>query len=265
MDYYEILGVARTASQGEIKNAYRRLVKQYHPDKNPSEQAKTFIQLINEAYETLSDSTKRQHYDQPTVRIVYAEPSYQPPENVEAQRKERFRQWRERERIKYEEQEAYKQYAFKQFKKYNLIVVCWAFLLIAENLFLPNRTTTEEIKAISWSRSGSIHLAKTESFVMAIDRDAIKKGETSGLTIKSSFLLNIPLQVITYDGASYDVYNTVIGVVLPVPILIFLFSISLYLVRQPNNWATLLISVQVLLMLTLLLFWLKSMGDRNSF
>lgn len=63
-DYYKILGVDRGASQGEIKKAYRRLAKQYHPDVNSSAQAEEKFKSIGEAYEVLKDPEKRQTYDQ---------------------------------------------------------------------------------------------------------------------------------------------------------------------------------------------------------
>ncbi len=62
-DYYEILGVSRSASSDEIKRAYRKLVKQYHPDINDGPDADTRIKEINEAYEVLSDTQKRAAYD----------------------------------------------------------------------------------------------------------------------------------------------------------------------------------------------------------
>lgn len=63
-DYYKILGVDRKASEDEIRKAYRDLAKQYHPDRNPNnKQAEERFKEINEAYQVLSDSTKRQHYD----------------------------------------------------------------------------------------------------------------------------------------------------------------------------------------------------------
>jgi DnaJ family protein B protein 4 len=61
--HYEILGVPKTASDAEIKKAYRVLSLKYHPDRNPSEEAKGLIQKINEAYETLGDKSKRKQYD----------------------------------------------------------------------------------------------------------------------------------------------------------------------------------------------------------
>lgn len=63
-NYYEILGVDRKATQAEIKSAYRKLVKQYHPDLHPGdESAAAKFKEINEANETLSDETKRSAYD----------------------------------------------------------------------------------------------------------------------------------------------------------------------------------------------------------
>ena len=64
-DYYEVLGVAKTASADEIKSAYRKLAMKYHPDRNPGdESAKAKFQEASEAYEVLSNPEKRQRYDQ---------------------------------------------------------------------------------------------------------------------------------------------------------------------------------------------------------
>jgi molecular chaperone DnaJ len=62
-DYYEVLGVSKNASKDEIKDAYRKLAMQYHPDRNKAPDAEEKFKEISEAYAVLSDDQKRQQYD----------------------------------------------------------------------------------------------------------------------------------------------------------------------------------------------------------
>jgi curved DNA-binding protein CbpA len=77
-DYYQTLGVSRFASAADIRTAYRKLVRELHPDKNPDPQAHELIREVNEAYEVLSNDTKRQAYDNrfnyPELEIEINEP-----------------------------------------------------------------------------------------------------------------------------------------------------------------------------------------------
>src|SRR4051812_650728 len=63
-DYYEVLGVSREASEDDVKKAYRKLARQYHPDRNPGDKtAEAHFKEVQEAYDVLSDKDKRAQYD----------------------------------------------------------------------------------------------------------------------------------------------------------------------------------------------------------
>ena len=63
-DYYEVLGINKGASDAEIKSAYRKMAKKYHPDLNPGDaEAEKSFKEVSEAYEVLSDADKKQRYD----------------------------------------------------------------------------------------------------------------------------------------------------------------------------------------------------------
>jgi molecular chaperone DnaJ len=74
-DFYEVLGVARTATDAEIKSAYRTLAKRYHPDVNKEPDAEDRFKEVGEAYDVLSDADKRRKYDQ----VGHAEQGGPPP------------------------------------------------------------------------------------------------------------------------------------------------------------------------------------------
>jgi curved DNA-binding protein CbpA len=269
MDYYQILGVSRDASEIEIRNAYRKLAKLYHPDRNPSPEAKNAILLVNEAYETLSDPGKRLQYDQPVYS--FAVPDTQ-EDLRQAQRRENYRRWQETERIKREEFEGYKLDVLNQFKKYNVVLVIWALVMVLDEFVIPPRVVQEEVllsKAIrvsSGRRSSQIvHVAQTESYVMGIPRIAVEKSVGGKLKIESSRILDVPLRVSTSDGETYEVSRNIYAFIAPMPLFLFLFAASIYFVKEPNNWATLVISLEGVALILVVVLWLISVGDRNSF
>lgn len=82
-DYYEVLGVSKTALDDEIKKAYRKLAKQYHPDRNVGDdEAKGKYAEVDEAYAVLSDTQKRQHYDRFGHETPYRQHSARGPNDV---------------------------------------------------------------------------------------------------------------------------------------------------------------------------------------
>ncbi|MFT5757441.1 MAG: curved DNA-binding protein CbpA [Alteromonadaceae bacterium] len=70
MDYFEQLGVSRVSTTIEIKKAYRKLANKYHPDRNDSNEAKETFQLIQQAYDVISDPKKRSLYLKSNYTVI---------------------------------------------------------------------------------------------------------------------------------------------------------------------------------------------------
>lgn len=79
MNYYDILGVERNADEERIKRAFRNRAKQLHPDVNRAARAKRDFQLVNEAYQVLSDAEKRRIYDLRIARGTHGQRVYYQP------------------------------------------------------------------------------------------------------------------------------------------------------------------------------------------
>ena len=73
-DYYAVLGIAANATLAEIKNTYRKMASQYHPDKNASSEAPAKFRKVQEAYEVLSDVDKRKAFDENRRRSLLDSP-----------------------------------------------------------------------------------------------------------------------------------------------------------------------------------------------
>ena len=83
-DYYKIMGVSKDASQDEIKRAYRKLARKYHPDVSKESDAEERFKELGEAYEVLKDPEKRTAYDQLGANWKAGQPGFQPPPDWDA-------------------------------------------------------------------------------------------------------------------------------------------------------------------------------------
>ena len=77
-DYYAILGISKSSSATTIRDAYRKLAKQFHPDVNKDAYAEQYFKEVNEAYEILGDPEKRAQYDQPFIEYAVESPAPAP-------------------------------------------------------------------------------------------------------------------------------------------------------------------------------------------
>src|SRR5690349_3252719 len=157
MTYYDILGVTRSATESEIKRAYRKLAVVYHPDKNPDPSAEQLFKLINEAYEVLGDPPKRSRYDLELTSNVSVQTSPPPPRH----RDPAYRPRRARPRRKSESERLRDMMA--QYLPYTarISMLCFGLcVLLAIDYLSPRQQTTEAIEFVTqrrdYARTGSI-------------------------------------------------------------------------------------------------------------
>lgn len=129
MDPYHILGISSDANAEEIKRAYRRLVKEFHPDKNQSEEARDRVTLINDAYEILSDPVKRaQYYYQPAYASVGNE-----EDPIEAYKREFKRKRWEKEQQAHARRLVQQQMAYKIMRIITFPIFFFALTLVIDD------------------------------------------------------------------------------------------------------------------------------------
>jgi hypothetical protein len=208
MNPYHVLGVPEDASDEQIKTAYRRLAKQYHPDRNKSGSAVNIIQRVNEAYEILSD---------PARKARYGKSNYIPDDQSAQTAEEHAYEEYKREFLKRKREEAAKNIAkakldeqrkYKNARLITMPILLFALLLTIDEFLPPNhyRETSEE----GWqftesagrnSRGRLLTFMRTKNFIMQVpyqvhlDYDYDNPGI---IDVYTSRTLDIPKEVVAY-------------------------------------------------------------------
>ncbi len=237
-DYYKILGVRSTAPDADIKRAFRQLAIRYHPDKNPNPSAAVMFQEINDAYEILSDASKKDLYDyrrrnpmadfvQPPPQAQHRDPAYRKP------------------RAKGSNLKSERQRQLEMMKRYHpsmnrITIVCFLFaMLLTIDYLLPKRERHEKIvEAYSESRNVGRHsttfwVIKTNSGIRASLPFEVSEyfQVNESVTIYSSLILNFNRRV-EESGHVIPIRNSIYGNFIFAPVVLLFVSLLAFSYRK---------------------------------
>jgi hypothetical protein len=235
-DYYQILGVSRSASSAEIKKSFRKLAFQFHPDKNPEPWARLRMQEINEAYDVLSDELKRGNYnyryDTYKARIHTVSSSKTPRQSQPERARTRTKR---NVRSKYKRKADYREYAFKaKFFASFFIIIC---LVLSLDYFMSmkfHRTVVEDFSRIGERKAYLVKSSQVD-FTMNCHDLSLATNDTIDLTITPIF--GIVTKCIVYR-ASYNHNVRVNSIYSPAfftVVLSFLLSFMAIRVKQSER------------------------------
>jgi len=226
-DYYQILGVSRVATQEEIKRAFRRLAIAYHPDRNPSREAESFIKEIIEAYQVLEDPVQRQRYDE------LIEGNF-PLEREKPARPHRDPYYRRQPPNPHYRSEKQRMLDMMQANMKYALFMSWctvAFsLVLALDFSLPPRQQTEIIKTFKRHR----YVTDAEKFttdrgnefkVDRLDLQKLRAGES--ITVHYSPWLDVPLYLVNdQNREAVKIPATIYGNFIFIPVVLVLASLT---------------------------------------
>lgn len=205
MTHYEILGVSPDALHSEIKQHYRRLVKQYHPDLNPSEEAKELIRRITGAYEVLSDPVKRQRYDWSlnSTAVPQPEPESEVDENtryrweyIRKKREQEERNWQQLFRMKVRFYKCQRYFAFF-FLLTSLVYSYDYFVLPVEGQYTIYRIGINRFGETGIAFDGKSFSAGRKLY------EEVKSTGAQRVNLHHSALLDIPVGVSLLENGKY--------------------------------------------------------------
>lgn len=208
MTHYEILGIDEAAGAFEIKRAYRAMVKLYHPDVNPSEEAKTRIVRITEAYEVLSDPLSRERYDW-TLHGVYVPEPKPVVSEYELRRREYVRRKREQEQKHWEQLFLMKTkfYRYQRLFAYPFILIS---LMFSIDYFITPERMVVELREVKLSPAGYA-VAKAGPFQFQADPSFYQEALDAGSVdahIHYSAVFDKPVGVSLKSGQYFHFHGT---------------------------------------------------------
>ena len=216
MDYYHILGVDQFATDGQIKNAYRRLVKVYHPDINPSAEAELKIREITIAYEVLSDPSTRSIYDlqrnfgSQNYQQVHREPT---PEEIYRQEYRKKRAKEEQQRLEYLWRLKIRFYGIQR-------IFCYAFVLVSIvfsiDYFFTGNQMTDVVKSVRLreTKGDFITEVSANSFLFSTSSDFYDHFDQKRkpyIQVYYSSIFEIPSKVgfmVDSEIKTFEIYDT---------------------------------------------------------
>ncbi|MBN8653628.1 MAG: J domain-containing protein [Cytophagales bacterium] len=224
-NYYFILGLNLYASEAEIKQAYRKLALQFHPDKNASKEAAAIFIEVNEAYEVLGDAVRKREYDKLLLGapsepvVVHRDPRYRPKPPGQGQSGSRRRQALE---------------AMRDYLKYAIMLSRLALLFSAvliADYTLPSKKTREEIVSIKnpreVRRDGAYKLSLQDGEVINLrSESAVEFERGAAITLYSSAWFSVPL-VIENERTQFkaQILGSIYGNFIFLPIVLLLTSL----------------------------------------
>ena len=226
-NYYFILGLNIYANDADIKQSYRKLALQFHPDKNPSAEAESIFKEVNEAYEVLGDPLRKAIYDQmlrgvPTEQVHepirhHRDPRYRPGPTVKTQRRPTHR----------EEILAMMAANLRYMLMISRLTLLFSVVLIADYSLPPVKTVTEVLTENPTNRGSSFKLELRDGKTVSVSREGARNlRKATRIGIYRSAWFSIPLML--EDEQSHyrtDVQLSIYGNFIFWPILLLLTSL----------------------------------------
>jgi len=228
-NYYFILSLNLFASESEVKQAYRKLALQFHPDKNPSPEAEAIFKEVNEAYEVLGDPEKKTVYDQMLRGEEVVEQQPEQPRHRDPRYRPRP-QDQPRPRRPTHREEILSMMA--EHLRYALMIsrltLLFSVVLIADYSLPPVKTKTEVLSRNPTNRGSSFKLELRDGKTVSVSREAARNlRRADQISIYRSAWFSIPL-VLEDEGTHYrtSVQLSIYGNFIFWPMLLLLTSLA---------------------------------------